>query len=140
MPRSGTANTGPGCAGALRAETAARGECVDLRDGLETEAVGVGGVDAAHQGVDETFVHLPAESTADEGADGVTVRHARQDRFDARAQLAERAEESRHRERAHLRGHPHENVARDLVQAVVPHVRARAGGRGECRTEAEVAG
>ena len=51
----------------------------------EAEAVGVGGVDAADEGVDEALVDLVAEAGADQRADRITVRTGgRQQRLDCR--------------------------------------------------------
>ena len=72
--RPGPAGARP--ATACREEHAAvpRGELGDLRHGGEAEPVGVGGVDAADERIDEPLVHLVAEPGAHERADRVGAR------------------------------------------------------------------
>ena len=62
---------GPLTPGAQQQAAPAAGEGGQLRDHRQAEAVGVGGVDASDESVDEALVDLVAEPATNEGADRV---------------------------------------------------------------------
>ena len=97
IPPSGAWNTGPAAGGASAPQppgaeqqaAPAAGEGGQLGHHRQAEAVGVGGVDAADEGVDEALVDLVAEPAAHERADRVVgVAAAGQQRLERGAQLA----------------------------------------------------
>ncbi len=61
------------------------GELSELRHGREARVVGVGGVDAADEGIDEPFVHLVAEPLSYECTEVVVGRSPGEQRLGRRA-------------------------------------------------------
>ena len=98
----------------------------ELGDHRQAEVVGVGGVDAAHQGVDEALVDLVAEPATDQPPDRVAgVGAGRQQWLDCRPQLAADADQPAPRQRADASRHPQHHSVGQVVETVVPHEGAR---------------
>ena len=119
----------------------ALGEGGELGDHRQAEAVGVGGVDAADQCIDETLVDLVAEPHPDQRADRVRwVAGPWQQRFDGGAQLAGHAQQAARRQGGEVAGHAEQQAVGDAVQAAVPDEGARRRWRRELGAEADPLG
>ena len=118
----------------------ASGEGGQLRDHRQAEAVGIGGVDAADEGVDEALVDLVAEPVTDEGADRVGGVAARQQRFGGGAQLAADGQQAARRQAQEVGGHAQEQALGDRVQTPEPDGRGGGGRRGQLAGEPDLGG
>ena len=96
-------------------------ETGELRHLGETEAVGVGCVDAADERVDETLVDLVAEAGPYEASDAVGFgRRAREERLDRGAGLAPGREQPGARQREGVAGDAEDEPVGDVVEPVLP--------------------
>ena len=98
--------------------------------------VGVGGVDAADQGIDEPFVDLVAEAAADERADRVVrVVAAGEQRLGGGSELAPERQQPGGRQPCDVGRHAEQDTLRDRVQPVVPDGCGRRGRRRQVELE-----
>ena len=117
----------------------ARREFVQLWHLAEAEPVGVGGVDAADERIDEPFLHLVAEPGADEPPDRVGVdRRPGEERFERGAGLAPPGEQPGRGERSEMPGHAEQEAVGDPVQRVVPDRGVHRLGRHQLVGEADL--
>ncbi len=117
------------------------GEIGDLGNRGQAEVVGVGGVDAADQGVDQPEVHLGAEAGPDEGPQRVGLQTGTwSERLGRCPQLAGPGQQARPGQRQHIGGHAEQQPLGDVVQAIPPHRRLAGRRRDEVVAEADLVG
>lgn len=141
--RSGSGGGGSGgaasCAPSREQHAAPGCESRDLWHLGKTEPVGVGGVDAADQRVDEPFVHFVAESCPNVWADRVGIgRRAWQERLEGGPRLTAPRDQSRTSERERIAGHSQHQACGDVVQLVMPHRRTNRLGVREVVAQANL--
>ena len=103
------------------------GECSELGHHLHTETVGVGGIDAADERVDEAVVDLAAESLPDEGADRVAVITAGENHVESGSSLAPPCEQVARGQPGDLSRHTEDDAVGDRVEPVEPDGGVRHG-------------
>ena len=129
---------GPLTPGAEQQAAPAAGEGGQLRHHRQAEAVGVGGVDAADEGVDEALVDLVAEPATHEGADRVGGIAAREERLGGGAQLAADRQQAARRQAQEVGGHAEQQALGDRVETVEPDGGGGVRRRGQCAGEPDL--
>ncbi len=108
----------------------ARRQLRELWHGGQTRVIGVGGVDAADQRIDQSIVDLVAEACPDQRTERVVGIGARQQRLGGGPQLARPAQQRGGDERSHRGRNAEHDATGDRVHAVVPDHRRGVGRRG----------
>ena len=137
--RAGRSWSGGAAAASGEEQAAVVTQCSQLRHAGQAEAVGVGGVDAADQRIDEPVLHLVAEADADQAADAVADRRAPwQQGLEGRPQLALDREQAARREAPHVTGHAQGKTFGDRMETVEPHGGLGVRGRRELVGQTDV--
>ena len=116
-------------------------QLVDLRHARETEAVGVGRIDAADKWIDQALVYLLSEALANEQAHGIGAdTRGGENWFETGSKLRRPREQIAAREFGQLGWYTEQETLWDRVHFVPPHVCRPDSGRRELIGQSELGG